>query len=72
MIQEIITYLILTAAFGMTALKLFRLLLSFKKKKQEEAKTAGKCGSCSTGCALKDLAAEPECPTVPAKANYSL
>ena len=70
MVQQIVTYLILLIAFGAVALKLYRVLLSFGKKKLNQA--GGKCGSCSTGCALKDLKQEPECPTVPAKARMIL
>lgn len=51
MIQEIITYIIITAAFGtvfLNALKFFGILR--KKKKHASA-----CGSCSGACEVKEL-----------------
>ncbi len=56
--QEILTYLIVIAAFGIAIYKMY-LALPFRKKKSA---SAGKCGSCATGCALKDLQADPDCP----------
>jgi hypothetical protein len=71
MVQEIITYLILIAVFGLAGLKLYRIVLSFYKKKQDLA--SGKCDSCGTGCELKDLQPEHGCPTAgtvkPSKTN---
>ena len=56
--QEIITYLIVATAFGIAVYKMV-LTLPFLKKKSAKG---GKCGSCATGCALKDIKANPECP----------
>ena len=61
MIQEIITYLILLVTFGIVIRKLYLLLLSFNKRKGAQP-NAGKCGSCDSECALKELAENQECP----------
>lgn len=59
MVQEIITYLILLFTFGIVGLKLYGFIISAMTKKSEQEN--GKCGTCSTGCALKDLRGNPEC-----------
>jgi hypothetical protein len=48
MIQEIITYAIIATASGVL---LFRILQFFNLTKTKR----DKCGSCSTGCAAKEL-----------------
>lgn len=48
MIQEIIAYLIIIAAFGIF---IYRILQFFNLT----SKKADKCGGCSTGCSLKEL-----------------
>ncbi|MGQ8336888.1 FeoB-associated Cys-rich membrane protein [Sunxiuqinia sp. A32] len=58
MIQEILTYIIVLGAFTAAGYKIYQALPINKKKA-----TDGKCGSCTTGCALKDLNGAPECPT---------
>ena len=48
MVQDIIAYIIIAAAFGVLG---FRILQFFNLTK----KKASKCGGCSTGCSLKEL-----------------
>lgn len=48
MIQEIITYAIITTASGVLLLRILQFF-NFTKTKSD------KCGSCSTGCAAKEL-----------------
>lgn len=55
--QELLTYIIVIVAVSIAIYKIY-LALPFKKSKVP----AGKCGACSTGCALKDLKGSPECP----------
>lgn len=55
--QEVLTYLIIIAAVSVAVYKIYKAL-PFQNKKA----TSGKCGSCATGCALKDLDGNPECP----------
>ncbi|MFY9154038.1 MAG: FeoB-associated Cys-rich membrane protein [Prolixibacteraceae bacterium] len=51
MIQEILTYLIVSAAF---AIAVYRILQSFNLIGGKTANTA-KCSSCSGGCEVKEL-----------------
>lgn len=71
MVQEIITYIILLVTFGVVGFRLVRFVFSFGKKRLNQA-SAGKCGSCCTGCAAKDLNGNPECSTGPARAGIEL
>jgi hypothetical protein len=48
MVQDIIAYLIIGAAFGILA---YRILQFFNLTKRKPAK----CGGCATGCSLKEL-----------------
>ena len=48
MVQDIIAYLIISAAFG---LLLYRVLQFFNLTKKKPAK----CGGCASGCSLKEL-----------------
>ena len=51
MIQDIIAYLILFAAFGIFIQKILRFLnLSRKSKSNSSA-----CGGCTTGCEMKEI-----------------
>lgn len=56
--QEVLTYIVILAAVSVAVYKIY-LAIPFKTKKT----SPGKCGSCSTGCALKNLNVDPECPT---------
>lgn len=57
MVQEIITYLIVGAAVGVIAFKLFNVLKPQAKKVQQNN---SQCSSCSTGCGLKHASAYKE------------
>ena len=70
MIQEIITYVILLVTFIAVGLKLYHLLLSFNKKKRNQA--GGKCRSCRADCALKDPETNQECPPEPTNRHFIL
>ncbi len=48
MVQVIITYIIILAAFGML---IYRILQFFNLTKKKTAK----CSGCTTGCSLKEL-----------------
>jgi hypothetical protein len=48
MIQDIIAYIIIIAAFGIL---LYRILQFFNLTKKKPAK----CGNCATSCSLKEL-----------------
>lgn len=51
MIQEIISYLIISIAFGILALNIIRF---FKLDGKKPANTS-QCGGCSTNCEIKNL-----------------
>ena len=53
MVQEIITYIIVLSAIGAAFYRLFKLIIQLANAKTKTA--SGKCGGCSSGCALHDL-----------------
>jgi hypothetical protein len=51
MIQEIIAYLIITAAFGVFSYK----VLSFFNLVGKKTAKSGNCAGCTSGCEMKEL-----------------
>ncbi len=66
MVQEILTYLILLITLGAVLWKLYRLYCVLNKRKSNQRRIE-KCDSCSSGCTLKDLNENTDCP--PEQAN---
>ncbi|TDN97118.1 hypothetical protein DET65_2510 [Sunxiuqinia elliptica] len=61
MAQEIITYVILLTTFGYVVFRIYKTIEKLQSPKDKDS--ANKCGSCGTGCSLKDLPTKnPECP----------
>ena len=53
MVQEIITYVIVFSAIGAAFFRFFKLIIRLANAKPKAA--SGKCGGCSSGCAMHDL-----------------
>jgi hypothetical protein len=56
MIQEIVTYLIVAVAVGLTFYKIFGNRFRKQNKKNLKTKSDHKCADCSAECVLRDTA----------------
>ncbi len=70
MVQEIITYIIVAAAF-LLALNQFRKMI-IKLSQKKKVPSQSKCSGCTADCALRDLSLSKNCTTPQKTANTTI